>query len=88
MIEGAIGGIVGAYAGFMTFPRLIRGLRFAAVKKSRRLGLEPVVLPDGSKVVRWPPGILGTAARFSLWIWAFLNFLCGILGAWIGASLA
>jgi len=88
MIAGTIGGILGALVGFLMFPPVSRAIRSAAAKKSRRLGVPPAVLPDGTKTVRWPPGLLGTAACFSVWIWALLTFLCGVFGAWIGASLA
>lgn len=88
MIAGTIGGILGALVGFFMFPRVSRAIRSAAARKSRRLGLPPDVLADGTKIVRWPPGLLGTAARFSIWIWVLLTVLCGLLGARIGASLA
>ena len=88
MIEGAIGGILGALGGFFLFPPIGRAIRRAAAMKSRRLGVAPAVLPDGTKIVRWPPGLLGAAARGGILIWALLTFLCGLLGAWIATSVS
>jgi hypothetical protein len=87
MIEGAIGGAIGAIVGFFLFAGLSRRIHSAAARKARRLGVPPRVLADGTCVVGWPPGLLGVAARFSLWIWATLTLFCGLLGAWIGVSL-